>query len=264
MTLTRLSLAALALLASAGTAHAQSDSDKGPRRTRVSLGPQLSPNFPGSDKVSLSPLVDVVTARAGQQFEFEAADESFTIPIIDTPRFSFGPTANLQSSRRRSETGPGINEVGTTLELGAFANVWLATPVRVHAELRKGVNGHGGMIANVGLDYVTRDRDRWLFAIGPRVTLTDSKYQDAYFGVSARESAATGLPVYDPGSGVQAVGANATATYQLNARWGLYGFAKYDRMVGDAADSPITRRIGSPNQFSGGLGLSYTFGRLSR
>ncbi len=257
-------LALLALLASSGAAHAQSaaEADRdAPRRVRVALGPQLIPNYPGSDKVSLSPLVDVAVARGSDPFEYEAADESFGIPVIRTARFAIGPAFNLQTSRRRSETGPGIDEVGTTVELGGFANIWFARPVRLHAELRQGVNGHGGLIGDVGLDYVARDRDRWLFAIGPRIALSDGRYQDAYFGVSAREALATGLPVYDPGSGVHAIGANATATYQFTPRWGVYGFAKYDRLVGDAGDSPIVRSLGSRNQLSGGLALSYTFGR---
>jgi outer membrane protein len=45
----------------------------------------------------------------------------------------------------------------------------------------------------------------------------------------------------------------------LNDRWGLFGFARYERLVGDAAKSPIVREFGSRNQLSGGIGLNYTF-----
>jgi outer membrane protein len=39
----------------------------------------------------------------------------------------------------------------------------------------------------------------------------------------------------------------------------LFGYARYERLVGDAARSPIIRALGSRNQLSGGVGLNYTF-----
>jgi outer membrane protein len=39
----------------------------------------------------------------------------------------------------------------------------------------------------------------------------------------------------------------------------VFGYGRYERMVGDAAKSPIVRDLGSRNQLSGGLGISYTF-----
>jgi outer membrane protein len=40
----------------------------------------------------------------------------------------------------------------------------------------------------------------------------------------------------------------------------MFGYARYERLVGDADDSPIVRsKFGSRNQLSGGLGVTYTF-----
>jgi outer membrane protein len=58
---------------------------------------------------------------------------------------------------------------------------------------------------------------------------------------------------------VYAVALTGGASYQLNSRWGLFGFARYERLMGDAARSPIVRELGSRNQLSGGIGLNYTF-----
>ncbi|MBL7466190.1 MipA/OmpV family protein, partial [Escherichia coli] len=92
----------------------------------------------------------------------------------------------------------------------------------LHTELRKGINGHKGLIGGVGLDYVARDGDKWLVSIGPRVTLSDAKYRRAYFEVTPAVAARTGLPVYPAdGSAVQALGISSTATWQFSHRWGL-------------------------------------------
>jgi outer membrane protein len=48
-------------------------------------------------------------------------------------------------------------------------------------------------------------------------------------------------------------------TTQFDERWGLFGYARAERLVGDAAKSPIVRAYGSRNQLSAGLGLSYAF-----
>lgn len=258
---TTLALAALPALLLATAASAQDDGGtKEPRRFRVGLGPKLVPRFPGSEDLQLAPLIDFSTARGDTPFDFEAADESFALPLINTGGFAFGPAANLEGSRRRSETDLPVDEVGITVEAGAFAEFWLGSSIRAHGEVRKGVNGHKGVIGNVMVDYVVRDGDKWLFSLGPRVALSDGRYQNAYFGVNTAAAARTGLPVYDAGSGVHAVGASATALYQFDRSWGLYGYAKYDRLVGDAGRSPIVREIGSRNQFSGGAALTFTFG----
>ncbi len=46
---------------------------------------------------------------------------------------------------------------------------------------------------------------------------------------------------------------------QLNGRFGLFGYGRFERLVGGAAKSPIVREFGSRNQLSAGLGLNYTF-----
>jgi MipA family protein len=254
---------ALPLFLLALPAHAQDEEAQPPRRYRVSLGPQISPNYPGADKVQLSPLVDVAIARGDEPFAFEAADDSFGFAAFRSGAFEIGPAANFQGSRHRSEAGAAVDEVGTTIELGGYAQIWLAKPLRLHTELRQGVNGHGGLIGDVGLDYVARDGDKWLFAIGPRVTLSSAKYRRAYFDVTPAVAARTGLPVYrSDGSAVHALGVSSTATRQFSRHWGLYAYARYDRLQGDGADSPLTTRpFGARNQYSGGLGLSFTFGK---
>lgn len=147
-----------------------------------------------------------------------------------------------------------------SVEPGVFAALELSDSFRLRAELRKGVTGHKGWIASGGADWVARDGDRWLFSLGPRVTWSNSRYQDAWFGITPETSIATGLPAYDPGGGVQAVGATASFLTELGPNWGINTYVKYDRLIGDAADSPLVQIHGSRDQFSGGLALSYTWG----
>jgi outer membrane protein len=67
------------------------------------------------------------------------------------------------------------------------------------------------------------------------------------------------LPVYRPDAGLHAAALTSGLSYQFSPRFGMFGFGRYERLLGDSAKSPIIREFGSHNQLSGGLGLSYTF-----
>lgn len=248
----------LVVLAVSASAHA--DEETPAKRTRLILGPQLSPSWPGADKFSIGPYVDLSRAREGETFEFEAPDESFGSPLIHSGDFAFGPALGFIGKRKASDIGADLPKVGFSFEAGGFAQMSLTPALRLRVEGRKGLSGHKGWVGEVSADYVARSGDDWLFSIGPRVTLGDAKYTRAYFGVGPAAATASGLPAFSPGGGVQSIGLTAGYLHQLSRRWGVGVYGRYDRLVGDAADSPVTRQLGSRNQPSVGVALSYTFG----
>ena len=234
--------------------------DNEPWRYRLSAGVQVKPQYPGGDDLSVLPMFDVDRARGDTPFEFEPADDSFGFSVLKAGGFEFGPAVSLVGRRKPKYVGVDVPRVGRTVEVGAFANYWVNENFRLHSELRRGVNGHDGWVADGGADLVLRDGDDWLFSIGPRVKWADGNFHDAYFGITPATALATGLPVYDAGSGIESYGVNAGADLSVTRHWGISLYAKYDRLTGDAANSPLVLRYGSRNQFYSGIALSYTFG----
>jgi outer membrane scaffolding protein for murein synthesis (MipA/OmpV family) len=251
---------ALALPLAGPVAAQDSPPEKESRRYRATAGLQLTPRHPGSDDLQPSAMVNFDIARGDTPFKFEAPDDNFGIEILDRDGFAFGPIANFEDSRTAEDVGADLPKVDFSLELGGVVKYQLRDRFRVRAEVRKGVTGHKGWVGSLGADLIFRDADRWLFSIGPRVTWSDDRYQDAWFGVAPEDSAPSGLPAYDPDGGIHAYGATASAVTQFSSRWGLSTYVKYDRLTGDAADSPIVLTYGSRDQFSFGAGLTYTFG----
>ena len=249
-------LAGAAALIASSPAAAQDENDL---RVRVGLGGQLQPEFIGSEDTELGPLWDVDLARGANPFPFESPDDSFGIRLFSKGGFTAGPAANVEWKRKESEVGAPVGKVKTTVEVGGFAEYLVSESIRVRADLRKGLGGHDGLVGAIGADYISRDGDRYVFSIGPRVLFSDDRFQRAYFGVNSAAALASGLPAYRPDGGVYAVAAASGLSYQFSPRWGAFGYARYERLVGDAADSPIVRDLGSRNQLSGGIGLSYTF-----
>lgn len=248
-------IAGVALLPAWSAAFAQ---DSGDLRVRVEAGANLQPQYPGADKDKIGPLLSVSLAHGSNPFKFKANDDSASLAIVSERGFSFGPSVNYVRARRDSDVGVPVGRVGSTVEAGAFAGYRFGD-FRVRAEVLKGIGGHKGVRAQVGVDRIWRDGDRYVFYVGPRLLIADQRYERAYFGVSPAASLASGLPVYTPKGGIYGVAAISGLSVQLNSRWGLLGYARYERLVGDAGRSPIVRRFGSRDQLSGGLGLSYTF-----
>ena len=252
----RLLIASAALLPAWTMASAQENRDV---RVRVGLGAQVRPEFYGADKTEAAPLWEVDIARGDDQFSFEAPDDGFAIGVISQGGFSAGPVLNLERGRKNSDVGAAVGKVKSTIEAGLFAQYEMSDSIRLRGELRKGIGGHEGLVGAVGADKIWRDGDNYVFSIGPRLLFSDARYQRAFFGVTPAAALATGLPAYTPDGGMHAVAATSGLSYQFSREFGMFGFARYERLLGDAGKSPIVRQLGSRNQGSAGIGLTYTF-----
>jgi outer membrane protein len=249
--------AALAALLAAAPAQAQSRD----RIVTVGPGASVAPRYPGADSYRINPAPIFDLRREGDPLGFEAPDEGAGIGLLGRDsRIDIGPAIAFQGKRRERDVGAAVGNVPFTVEAGAFVEAWLGQSLRVRAEGRRGVGGHDGWLGDLGADLVAESATS-VFSIGPRLRWADNRYHDAYFGVTPAVAAGTGLAAFDPGGGIYAVGGTASARHQFgsNDRWGIHAYARYDRLVGDAADSPIVTRFGSRDQFGAGLGLSYTF-----
>ena len=228
-------------------------------RVRAGLGAQVRPDYYGADKTVVTSLFDIDIARGDNLFKFEAPDDHLAIAVINKDGLSIGPAANIASSRKDSDVGAPLGKVKTTIEAGAFAQYQWGESIRLRAEVLKGIGGHKGLVGALGADKVWRDGDRYVFSVGPRLLVSDGRYQRAYFGVTPVAAVATGLPAYRPGGGIHGAALASGLSYQFSPRIGAFGFARYERLLGDAARSPVVREFGSRNQYSAGVGLNYSF-----
>jgi len=124
--------------------------DKEDIRIRVGLGGQIRPDYLGSNGTEWAPLWDLSIARGSNPFEFEAPDDSFDIKVYSKSGLSLGPAANIASGRDRSDVGARVDKLATTIEVGGFAQYEVSDSIRLRAEVRRGINGHEGLVASLG------------------------------------------------------------------------------------------------------------------
>jgi len=248
--------AAFALLAAAP---ASAQDGGGGHVITLGGGAQTYPKYPGADSYGINFLPLFGFRREGTPMPFEAPDDGAGFGILGRDSaFNLGPAVRFQNRREEDDVGAPVGNVGFTVEVGGFVEILPSENFRLRAELRQGLGGHKGLTGDIGADFVIRDESTYIFSIGPRARWADNDYHDAYFAVPLAIPA-SGLAAYNPDGGFHALGAVAGLTWKLGSNWGLQGYVGYDRLIGDAADSPIVRAFGSRDQFSGGAGLFFEF-----
>jgi outer membrane protein len=221
----------------------------------------VGPRYPGSDEFGFFGYPWVSFRRPGEPKRLVLPDDGFSLSLYDTPQFRAGLTGRYRGGRFDGDDHRliGLNDVPWSVEPGVFVEFWPTEFLRTRAELRHGVGGHHGLVADLGLDVVQRFGAATI-AFGPRMALGDGDFTRTYFGVRPFEAALNGnVRPYRPSGGITSVGLASSLTYDWSEQWSTTLSASYQRLVGDAASSPIVQRFGSENQFTVGLGVSYSF-----
>lgn len=223
---------------------------------------RMVPQFEGAKTYRIRPMPIFSIRRSGSPSRFKAPDDGIRIGLIEVENVRVGAVGKFRGRRAESDAAAlrGLGNVGFAVELGAFAEIWATQNFRLSAELRHGLGGHTGVLADFGADVVLRPDSQLTLSVGPRVGWSNAEYNRTYFGVDAQQRArGSQLALYSPNSGFRSLGFVGSASYAMTPDWSIQAFARYDRLVGDVRNAPLVRAHGSPNQFSAGLGFSYSF-----
>jgi outer membrane protein len=227
------------------------DDDKYELIFHIGGGGRLKPRYEGASKYLLYPfpIFQLEYLRIPGLTEIDSRKRSRGI--------YFFPSFNFVGRRKPSDAAvlTGLNTIDWAAEVG------LGIGYRVgmfsgYLKVRRGFNGHSGWVGETGIDVTYQASERLRLSGGPRLTFADSAYMGTYFGVSAAEAITSGLPAYNPGSGIKTVGLAGVLSYAITTDIGLHMEGRYDRLTGNAGKSPIVKG-GSSNQFSLGIGLTH-------
>jgi outer membrane scaffolding protein for murein synthesis (MipA/OmpV family) len=237
---------------------------------RLGLGPVISPDYEGSDDYDIDP-VPAVSLRYGNFLEVDNNEVKLTAfnrllradaNMGGGSSLRAGPLIRIDFGRDQSDSPDlaGMGDVNVALELGAFVSYQLPGGTRLRLRARHDViDGHGGMlaIADVIQPFIRTAQ----FVLGGIVQATwaSGPYMRSYFGVTPGQALASGYPVFTPGSGFKDINAGLNANYRIADRWSLVANINYKRLIGSAADSPIVRLAGSPNQMNYSAFVVYAF-----
>lgn len=249
----------LALCVAAPASAQMDSSDASDWNVTVGGGAMVRPYYLGAKRYKTTPLpyFDIEWKR-----RVFLSPEGLGVYAINSPDFKLGLSAGVAGGRNLSheEAFKGIGNVPTGAMVRLFGS-YRFDAFTFNAALDRRIGAVSGTLAELGASYGGRVGPGFFYSFGPKLTFTDGRYSEGFFGVSEQQSAdaaAAGhsVPVYHAGAGLRDVAFDFNGGYQLTQQWGLGGHLGVSQLTGDAADSPFTRRSVQP---SAGVFLRYRF-----
>jgi len=177
-------------------------------------------------------------------------------PALNREESGFNP---FRIAGRKTEALRGLGDVDFGLELGGFAE-YSIDQFSLRSELRRGIGSHNSWVGEGSLKY----SDIYfglgppiICGVGPQLQFATSKFARTYWGINSTQASRSGLNQYNPRAGIISYGIRLFAILPLVGELTAVTFFGYDRLAPDLSKSPLVNKRGSPNQFSGGMGISY-------
>lgn len=256
----------------AGFDSSQPPEPHGDWKFSLGIGSGYQPAFPGSRDYQAIAFTDLKIEYKDRFFA--APFEGIGYNVINGNGWRAGPILKFDFGRTEDDDNPfriagkktnalkGLGDIDIAPEIGGFIEYNLE-PFSYSLELRQGLGGHEGLIGDISLNYMGFMEQLGkpiVYSFGPHATYADSNYNDAYFGITPRQSANSGLSRYNANSGLVSYGVGAFAIFSITESVSLGVFGSYDRMANVVADSPLIQERGNENQLTIHIGMRYEFG----
>lgn len=279
----RLFLAVLSItalfLAQPGKAQDGPAADRGGDRIGIGLGLGSVPDYEGSSHSRLVPVPGAAGRISG--IEFLLIGNRLSADLVprapdDRWDIQLGPVVAIGLNRTDADSidDPRVRALGkvkAAIDLGGYVGIGrIGVLTSAYDRLSLSVSyRHDVAGANDGV--LISPAVNYLMPVSPRVVTTfylsathaDGHFARTYFGLTPAQSQASGLPVFDAGSGWKDWSAGGAVAVALrgDVRSGLLLVmgAGYSRLLNDFAASPVTSIAGTRGQWLLGAGLAYTF-----
>ncbi|MEM9598537.1 MAG: MipA/OmpV family protein [Acidobacteriota bacterium] len=242
------------------------DGDLGSQRSGFLVaGAALLPEFEGADDLRVGPLI--VAQLSSRKATLEIEGLSARADVWRDPRWRAGPALSLRLPRDDTfADDPVIQRLGDielALELGFFVGHQFPlgdSPedrFRIDVSLvQDTLDAHGGRVATLEVDYFWKVSRRLRMGVAAHAAWADDDYHRTYFSVSRSQAQDAGLPEFSAGAGLKDVGLEAYSILAFSESWGVFGRVAVQRLLNDAAKSPVVD-LGSRDQPFVGLGWFY-------
>lgn len=226
-----------------------------------------SPAFLGA-KDYYTQMLPVIRINYKDKF-FASLDEGVGYNLINDEKWSVGPILKYSFARSDKDSDGmfrvagdkttalnGLDKVGSSWELGGFAEYTFLEHFKFYGELRQAVNGHEGFRSDWRLNYENQF-GYVMYSFGPKLSIADERYHDAYFGISDAVAARTGLRMSDPDGGILTYGFGGRVIVPFSTKIAAVLFGSYDHLGHESAESSLVKERGSAHSVTAGIALVY-------
>ena len=220
----------------------------------------VKPDYEGSSDYEFVPL-PAGSARFGNGMYIQLLGLNLRANVIPSNMWRLGPVYNYRQERSDVENNrvDDMKNISDANELGIFGgfewNNWFVF-LDILGDTGNAYNGWYATLKG-GYNYVISKA--WMLSMGAHTTYADDDYMQTYFGVSAADSARSGLKRYNADGGMKDVGIDLGLNWNFASSWDLRGIASISQLIGDADDSSPVVNEGSETQFMGGVMVLFKF-----
>lgn len=193
---------------------------------------------------------------------FASVGEGIGVNVLRGPNWRAGIALSYDLGRRAASYEThlhGLGNINPAVEAKLFADYVISKefPLVLRVDIRRGLGGANGWIGDIGAYMpLPGSSEKFFWFAGPSLTFADDRYMSHWFGISPVQAARSGYRRFNAGAGLKAATAGVSAFWFLDQHWFLAADAAFERLLGDAADSPITERKNNGVAF---LSVHYRF-----
>ena len=205
----------------------------------------------------------------GSQRYFQWLGPKMTLNLIDDSAWRAGPMLNFRGKRDSSDVNNDVvgqmQTIDATVEAGVFLQYNLKlSEQKMHQLVFSGdvAGSDNGTVGNLRVVYYQPLTESITGLIGVGMTYANDEWVQTYYGVSGsdiRLFPSLGGQAYNPSGGAIGVNIPFGAIWTLNKEWMVLGLGRYEKLQGDAKDSPIVSQEGDSNQWVFAVGIAYRF-----
>ena len=118
---------------------------------------------------------------------------------------------------------------------------------------------HEGFVANLAIRYWLPLGKAFDLGLGIGTSYASDDFNSTYFGVNATDAGLSGLSTFSAGGGIKDVNGLLALVMHLSPKWHIAAGLRYQKLLSDAADSPVVKVRGSDDQIIAGIGVAYAW-----
>jgi outer membrane protein len=229
----------------------------------IGLGAVNAPLYPGADKNKWRAL-PLAGASYGRYF-FGVADPATGIPfgagayLLQGEHWKAGVALgyDIVSPRRESDYSTrlhGLGDIERAVRMSLFSR-YTKNGFSLSGAFINSSNGQG-MQVKLGADTAIKLTSKLSVNVGQSLTWSNNKSNQTFYGITAQQSANSGIRQYSPGAGISDLTFSVGLSYLLEQNWSVGARLSASLLPSNISDSPV---VGTHTTSNVGVFTTYRF-----
>lgn len=207
----------------------------------VAVGAVVLPEYEGASENRVVPIAAAELRYRNRAYL--SSSEGAGINVLQGKSYRIGAAVGFDIGRfeNRDPRLKGLGDLDSAAELKFYGEKVLF-PFVLRSTVRHTLDGSTGWLADFAFYLPVAGNKKFFVLAGPSVTLASQVAMQRRFGVTPEQAANSAFPEYRAGAGFRNASVGFSANYFIDDHWFLNATGSVQRLLGDAADSPITDR----------------------